>query len=466
MNVETEPAYEKTTTINQQKTINKSKLSFWQIWNMNFGFLGIQFGWGLQMANISAIFEYLGANAHQLPILWIAAPLTGLLIQPIIGNLSDSTWTPLGRRKPYFLLGAILAFIALVLMPHSNSLLMAVILLWILDSSANISMVPFRAFVGDLLPQEQYTQGFAMQSIMVGIGAVSASSLPWILNHLLGIENSSNSLHKVPLNVEIAFYFGAIVFLVTILWTVFTTPEFPPQNPDSFNQSTNKARGVLGSIQEIRIAIEKMPLVMKHLAQIQFFTWLGMFCFLLYFPPGVAHSIFGATSHTSALYTQGIQWAGLCLAVFHGVCIAFSLVLPHLSNRIEQPVIHTICLLCGGIGAISFLTIDNQYWLFFPMIALGIAWASIHTIPYAILSDSLPPQQQGMYQGIFNFFIVLPQIAVSLSLGWIMNYVFHGDRLLAVVMGGVFMILAASLTMFYWAKDDFLLRLTPLDVDS
>ena len=450
MNLETKSAYETGTQATRQTTITKSKLSFWQLWNMNFGFLGIQFGWGLQMANMSAIFEYLGADADELPMLWLAAPLTGLLIQPIIGNLSDYTWTPLGRRKPYFLLGSIFAFTALILMPHSNSLLMAVALLWILDSSANMSMVPFRAFVGDLLSQEQRTQGFALQSVMVGIGAVFASILPWILNHVVGVENTSNSLHKVPLNVEISFYLGAVLFLVTILWTVVTTPEYPPQNLEKFAQLQEKRGGIFSSIRETWKTLKTIPPIMKYLAQIQFSTWLGMFCFLLYFPPAVAHNIFDATSQTSITYSEGIQWAGLCLALFHGICIIFSFLLPYLTKRIGQPLTHSVCLICGGVSAISLLTIENQYWLLVAMIGLGIAWASTHTIPYAMLSNSIPSQRQGMYQGIFNFFIVLPEIAISLGFGWIMNHIFHGDRLLAVVIGGVFMILAAALTMFYF----------------
>ena len=441
MNLETKPAYE---------TETKAKLNFWQLWNMNFGFLGIQFGWGLQMANMSAIFEYLGANADELPILWIAAPVTGLIIQPIIGNLSDFTWTPLGRRRPYFFLGAILAFIALILMPHSNSLLMAAALLWILDSSANISMIPFRAFVGDLLPQEQRTQGFAMQSIMVGIGAVSASVLPWVLNNILGIENTTNSLHAIPLNVEISFYLGAVLFLVTIIWTVITTPEYPPSNLEEFAQLKAKQGGILSSIRQTWEILKKMPPVMKHLAQIQFCTWLGIFCFLLYFPPAVARNIFGATSQNSLTYSEGIQWAGLCLALCHGVCIAFSFLLPYLSTRIGSSLTHSICLICGGVGTISLLTIDNQYWLLVAMLGFGIAWASTHTMPYAILSRFIPSQRQGIYLGIFNFFIVLPQIAISLGLGWIINHVFYGDRLFAVVTGGIFMLIAAALTVFYF----------------
>ena len=425
----------------------KSKFNFWQLWNMNFGFLGIQFGWGLQMANMSAIFEHLGADAHQLPILWIAAPLTGLIVQPIIGNLSDYTWTPLGRRRPYFLVGAILAFIALVFMPRSSTLWMAAGLLWILDTSANVSMVPFRAFVGDLLPPEQRTKGFAMQSVMVGLGAVSASALPWLLNNIFAIDNTSNSLRKIPLTVELSFYTGAALFLGTVLWTVITTPEYPPQNLEKFERLQEKRGGIASSFRETWYAFKDMPSIMKQLAKVQFFTWLGIFCFFLYFPPAVARNIFGATSQNSVLYSDGIEWAGICFAVFNAICIGFSFLLPYLGKQIGRQTIHSICLGCGGISLLSLLIIKNQYLLLVAMIGLGIAWASALVMPYAMLTGAIPPQRRGIYQGIFNFFIVLPEIVVSLCFGWIMVYFLNGDRLLAVVLGGVFLIIGAGLTL-------------------
>ena len=432
---------------NKDLVPKKAKFNFWQLWNMNFGFLGIQFGWGLQMANMSAIFEHLGADAHQLPILWIAAPLTGLIVQPIIGNLSDYTWTPLGRRRPFFLIGAILASIALVFMPHSSTLWMAAGLLWILDTSANLSMVPFRAFVGDLLPQEQRTKGFAMQSVMHGIGAVSASALPWLLNHLLAVDNHSNSLHKIPLTVEISFYVGAALFLGTVLWTVFTTPEYPPQNLEKFELLQEKRGGIISSIRESWYALKDMPSTMSQLAKVQFFTWLGIFCFFLYFPPAVARNIFGATSQSSTLYSDGIEWAGLCFAVFNTICIGFSFVLPYLGKRIGRQTTHSICLVCGGLSLISLLIIKNQYLLLLAMVGFGIAWSSALVMPYAMLTGAIPPQRRGIYQGIFNFFIVLPEITVSLFFGWIMGYFLHDNRLLAVVLGGVFLIIAAGFTL-------------------
>ena len=427
--------------------ISKSKFSFWQLWNMNIGFLGIQFGWGLQMANMSAIFEYLGADADRLPILWLAAPLTGLLVQPIIGNLSDYTWTSLGRRRPYFLAGAILAFFALFAMPNCTNLWVAAGVLWIMDTSANVSMVPFRAFVGDLLPKEQRTKGFAMQSIMLGLGAVSASALPWILSHFFKIDNTSSALRKIPLTIEVSFYIGGVLFLGTVLWTIFTTPEYPPQNLDKFEKLQEARGGVIASLRETWQTLGKLPVKMQQLARVQFFTWLGIFCFLLYFPPAVARNIFGAVSQDSPIYSQGIEWAGICFAVYNAVCIGASFVLPPIAKRFGRPATHSFCLFCGGVSLISLLVIANQYVLLIAMVGLGIAWSSALIMPYAMLSGSIPPQRRGIYQGIFNFFVVLPEIAASLGFGWIMRYVLHDDRLLAVVIGGVFLIIAAGLTL-------------------
>ena len=429
------------------ETMSKSKFSFGQLWNMNIGFLGIQFGWGLQMANMSAIFEYLGADADRLPILWLAAPLTGLFVQPIVGNLSDYTWTFMGRRRPYFLVGAILACVALFSMPHCSNLWVAAGFLWILDTSANVSMVPFRAFVGDLLPKEQRTKGFAMQSIMLGLGAVSASALPWILSHVFRVDNTSNVLRKIPLTIEVSFYIGGILFLGTVLWTIVTTPEYPPQNLAKFEQLKEARGGITSSIKETWQTLGQIPVKMQQLAKVQFFTWLGIFCFLLYFPPAVARNIFGATSQDSLLYSEGIEWAGICFALYNAVCIGFSFVLPRLAKRYGRSTIHSFCLFCGGISLISLLFVGDRYILLLSMIGLGVAWSSALIMPYAMLSSSIPPQRRGIYQGIFNFFVVLPEIAASLGFGWVMQYILQDNRLLAVVMGGVFLIVAAGLTL-------------------
>lgn len=418
-----------------------------QLWNMNLGFLGIQFGWGLQMANMSAIFEHLGADASQLPILWLAAPLTGLLVQPIIGNMSDYTWNFLGRRRPYFLGGAIFACIALVLMPHADNLWLAVGLLCILDTSANVSMLPFRAFIGDLLPPEQRTKGFAVQSVMLGLGAVSASALPWILNNVFHVSNIGNYGHKIPLTVEISFYLGGVVFLGTIIWTIITTPESPPEDLVEFAQIKAQRSGIVSSLRESWQTLRAMPYKMQQLARVQFFTWLGIFCFILYFPPAVARNVFGATSQDSILYSEGIEWAGICFVVYNAVCIGFSFILPRIARYFGRPLTHSLCLLWGGISLVLLLTIHDQYVLLLTMVGLGVAWSSVLIMPYAMLSDSIPSERQGIYQGIFNFFVVLPEIMTSLGFGWIMQHWLHDNHLLAVVMGGICFIIAAGLTL-------------------
>lgn len=422
-----------------------------RLWNMNVGFLGIQFGWGLQMANMSSIFEHLGASAHQIPILWLAAPLTGLVIQPIVGNLSDYTWGVLGRRRPYLLLGGVLAAIALVLMPRCSALWMSVALLWLLDTSANVSMVPFRAFVGDLLPATQRTQGFALQSVMVGMGAIAASSMPWLLNHLFTVDPTTNAVQHMPLTVELSFYIGAVLFLGTILWTIITTPEDPPENLDRFAQIQAERGGLLNSLQTIFQVLGNIPTTMQQLAWVQIFSWLGIFCFFIYFPPAVAHNIFGAVDINSALYNEGIEWAGLCFAVFNAVCVAFSCLLPVLTRRISRKVIHSSCLALGGVSLLLLLLIHQPLLLLPSMVGFGITWASIHSIPYAILTHAIPTQQRGIYQGIFNFFIVLPEIGVSLAFGWVMKYLLHDNRLMAVETGGIFLLIAAVLMLFVQA---------------
>jgi maltose/moltooligosaccharide transporter len=422
---------------------NKQALSFWQLWNMSFGFFGIQYGWTLQIANTSAIYEYLGADAEQIPILWLAAPLSGLIAQPIIGYFSDRTWTCIGRRRPYFLIGAILSSIALVLMPNSASLWMAAGLLWILDTSFNISMEPFRAFVVDLLPKHQITKGFTIQGFFIGFGSVVASLTPFCLNNFLGIENISTSENSIPLTVKISFYLGAIILLFTVLWTIVTTKEKPPNNLSIPSKQTKKSLIVVW--QEIFLLLKKMPNTMKQLAGVQFFTWLGMFCVFLYFPTAVAHHIFGAVAENSQLYTDGIEWAGFCIAIYNAVCFIFSWFIPKIVRATSRKRTHCFCLLCGGLSTISLLLIHNQYLMLIPMIGFGIAWASILSIPYAILSESLKPKNMGFYLGIFNAFIVIPQIVAALALGWVMVNYLHGDRLLAVALGGVSLILAAFL---------------------
>ncbi|MGB3513671.1 MAG: MFS transporter [Microcoleaceae cyanobacterium] len=426
--------------------MNKQPVNFFGLLNMSIGFFGIQFGWGLQMANMSAIFEHLGAEAHQIPILWLAAPLTGLIVQPIIGHASDNTWGPLGRRRPYFLVGAIFSSIALIFMPSSSMLWMAAGFLWILDTSVNVTMEPFRAFVGDILPEDQRTQGFALQSLFIGLGAVMASILPWLLSNFFHVSQVSTTEKAIPLTVELSFQIGAAVFLATVLWTIFTTKEYPPENMEAFKQQQAEQGGIVGGVKEIISALREMPEKMRQLAWVQFFTWIGMYCVFLYFPPAVARNIFAATDQNSILYATGIEWAGICIAVYNGVCFLFSFLLAPIARATSRQFTHSFCLVCGAAGLLSLAFIKNEYVLFLPMIGLGIAWASILSMPYAMLISCLPPERSGIYMGIFNFFIVLPQIAVSLGFGWVMQIFLNGDRLSAVVFGGAFMIVAAVLT--------------------
>ncbi len=418
--------------------MEKPRLSFAQIWNMNFGFFGIQFGWGLQMANMSAIYEYLGASPDQIPMLWLAAPLTGLIVQPIIGHLSDHTWGRLGRRRPYFLVGAILSTLALILMPNSSALWMAAGLLWILDASINISMEPFRAFVADLLPDSQRTHGFAMQSLFIGLGAVIASALPWILART-ALASGGASPHTIPATVKLSFYAGSVVFLCAVLWTIVTTREYPPENAPA------KGGGILAGAGEILASIAAMPRTMRQLAWVQIATWLGLFCMWLYFPVAVARHVLGAADPQSPLYEAGVQWGGVCFAAYSAVCFVFSFALQPLARAISRRRTHGACLLAGALGLLSVAVIHNKYLLLISMVGIGIAWASTLSMPYAMLAGSLPPEKTGVYMGIFNFFIVTPEIVASLGFGWVMNHLLGNNRMAAVLCGGVFLVVAALL---------------------
>ncbi len=426
--------------------IEKPNLSFLQIWNMSFGFFGIQFGWGLQMGNMSAIYEYLGANESQLPLLWLAAPLTGLLVQPVIGAMSDRTWHPvLGRRRPYFLIGALLASLALLAMPHSGALWMAAGLLWILDASVNVSMEPFRAFVADLLPERQRTVGFAMQSVFIGAGAVIASKLPgWLRDHG-GVSAETGAGQPIPQTVHVAFTIGAIVFFLAVLWTVFTTREHPPE-PD-------EPKRELSGAGEIMDALRKMPARMKQLALVQFFTWMGLFCMWIFFSVAVARNIMGATDTASKLYKDGIDLANNCFAVYNLVAFFAAMALLWIGRFVPAKWIHFVSLLAGGLGLASVGVVRDHavlQWVCFG--GVGIAWASILSMPYAMLSSSLPANRMGVYMGIFNFFIVIPQILVALVLSRLMDHFPAVNRLSAVVLGGVCMLIAAGCTLL--VRDD------------
>ncbi|MEM1256094.1 MAG: MFS transporter [Cyanobacteria bacterium P01_H01_bin.21] len=411
------------------------RLNLGALWNMSTGFLGIQFGWGLQMANGSAIFESLGANPQQLPILWLAAPMSGLLIQPVIGYWSDRTRTPLGRRQPYFLVGALLSSVALILLPNAPSLWIAAGLLWLLDASANVSMTPFRSFVADLVPPQQQTQGFVVQSLLCGLGAVLASAMPWLIAHIAGPPSLDTGLDHVPFSIKLSFYIGAAVFLGTVVWTMVTTPEAQDIELSPTAQD--------GMVQQIWDAIATMPPTMRHLAWVQCFSWLGIFCMFLYLPPAIAHHIFGAVPGTP-LYAKSVEWSGLCLAVDNLVCCIAALGIYSVVARLGERHTHSLSLLCGAIGLISINWIHQPGLLLLPMVGVGIAIASMHSLPYALLTKSIPAEKNCLYMGIFNCFIVLPEIIASLGLGWMMTCV-GCDRISIVVLGGCSMAIAALL---------------------
>lgn len=422
----------------------KPRLSTPQMFNMSFGFLGIQFGWGLQLANMSAVYERLGARPDEVPLLWLAAPVTGLLVQPIVGALSDRTWGPLGRRRPYFLTGAILASIALFIMPTSTSLWMAATLLWILDASINISMEPFRAFVADKLPPEQRTSGFVMQALFIGVGATLANALPYVLGQL-GVTGSTES--GIPLSVKYAFQVGAAVFLFCVLWTVATTTEFPPEDMAAFERARKGRVGLGPLFAEIGQSIREMPATMRQLAIVQVLTWMGLFCMWLFFVPAVARHVFGATDPQSDLYTRGIEWGGFAFAFYSIVCFIAALALPRLAAMTSRKAVHAAALACGGVGLLAVYAIHDQYLLLLSMAGVGIAWASILSMPYAILSTALPPHRMGLYMGVFNFFIVIPEIVAALAFGPLSRALFgegNASAPLYFVMLGGACLLAAS----------------------
>lgn len=434
--------------------MQKPQLGFWQIWNMSFGFLGIQFGWGLQMANMSPIYKYLGASDEQIPLLWLAAPLTGFIVQPIIGAMSDRTWGPLGRRRPYFLVGAILSSLALVAMPNSSALWMAAGLLWILDASINVTMEPFRAFVADKLPAEQHGSGFAMQSFFIGVGAVVAGMLPYILKNWFHVSSDTSAANVIPPNVRISFYVGAAAFFVAVLWTIFTTKEYPPENPDEFRRKKSASGGLAHLLKEIPDALANMPGTMKRLALVQFFTWLGLFCMWLHFSNAVP-VVFGSSDPDSDIFKRGAEWAGVCYAVKDAVTFVAAFALMAAARKLDRRRIHGVCLALGGAGllAIGFIHGEAQKNLLLIALALGgVAWASILSMPYAILAGSLPAGRMGVYMGIFNFFIVLPEILAALTFGPLVKHLLGGHLVHAVMAGGVFMIIAAALAQ--WVQPD------------
>ena len=494
--------------------MEKRKLSFWQIWNMSFGFLGIQFGFALQNANTSRIFETLGAKVDEIPILWIAAPVTGLIIQPIIGYFSDRTWTRLGRRRPYFLVGAILSSLALFIMPNSPTLWIAAGTLWMMDASINISMEPFRAFVGDNLPESQRTLGFAMQSFFIGLGAVVGSLLPYIFTNVFGVSNTAAE-GIIPDSVKWSFYIGGIVFLLAVLWTIFKSTEYSPEELQAFEQKDKDSKEVapietefeskanikrqftlgflmtlLGSIisfiiyensltkelyilfvglivigilfmitSRLRIVQIKngftiimtdllnMPTTMKKLAWVQFFSWFALFSMWIYTTQAVTQHIFGTTDTTSKVYNDAADWVSVLFTVYNGVAAAVAFLLPVIAKKVGVRSTHLLALCSGGVGLLSIYFIGDKYLLLVPMVGVGIAWASILSMPYAMLSGALPAAKMGYYMGVFNFFVVIPQIVAATILGFVVKQFFQNEPIYALLIGGVSMIFAGLLTL-------------------
>ena len=505
--------------------MEKRKLGFWEIWNMSFGFLGIQFGFALQNANTSRIFDTLGADVDKIGLYWLAAPLTGLIVQPIVGYFSDRTWTRLGRRRPYFLVGAILSAIALFIMPNSPTLWIAIGTLWIMDSSINISMEPFRAFVGDNLPERQRTLGFAMQSFFIGIGAVVGSALPYVFTNWFGISNTAEA-GIIPSSVKWSFYVGGIVFLLAVLWTVFNSKEYSPEELEAFEEAKKEnatknhhgkmasqsgvtikrqlsiglfllAIGAIASVyvHEINTHVNEegqnnqhkelyilsigllvvgflfllvsqlrkkevrngftvivtdllnMPKTMKQLAWVQFFSWFALFAMWIYTTKAVTGHVFGTSDSTSKLYNDAADWVSVMFTVYNGVAAAVAFLLPVLAKRTSNRFTHMLALIAGGIGLISIYFLSDKVGLLLAMIGVGIAWASILSIPYAMLSGSLPSNKMGYYMGVFNFFVVIPQIVAGTILGFLVKEFFNSEPVYALIVGGCSMILAGFLTL-------------------
>ncbi|MFQ5568067.1 MAG: MFS transporter [Rhodothermales bacterium] len=428
---------------------------------MSFGFLGIQFGFALQNANVSRIFETLGASIDAIPILWIAAPTTGLLVQPIIGYLSDRTWGRLGRRRPYFLIGAILASLSLVVMPHSPVLWVAAGMLWIMDASINVSMEPFRALVGDLLPSEQRTMGFAVQSFFIGTGAVVASALPYIFTNWIGVSNTAPA-GDIPDSVQFSFYVGAIAFIGAVSWTVFRTREYPPEDLEEFERLKKESKGFLNGVREIARDFVHMPKTMVQLAFVQFFSWFALFGMWIYSTAAVTQHIYGTSDTTSALYNEGADWVGVLFAMYNGFAAVTAFLLPWLARRTSRKTVHMISLIFGGLGLVSFYVITDPNILLVSMVGVGLAWASILSMPYAILAGALPPEKMGIYMGIFNFFIVLPQITAAGILGFIMRSVFGNEAIFGLIIGGVSMMIAGLLVTLVDDVDEVKERAAPV----
>lgn len=433
-----------------QAADKKPRLSFWQIWNMSFGFLGIQFGFALQGGFMSRIFQTLGADKDAIPMLWIAAPLTGLLVQPIVGYLSDRTWHPrFGRRKPFFLIGAVLSTIALFFAPYSSALWMAAGALWILDASINISMEPFRALVADKLPDSQRSYGFVVQTLIIGIGTWVASNLPWLMTQI-GVPNTAEP-GVVPDSVKFAFAIGAVVLFGSILYTILTTDEYPPEDLDALKKENEESKGVLNGFKEIFKNISGMPKVMKQLGVVQFFSWFAFFTMWSFATPAITEHIFKATDTTSQMYNDAADSVGNYLGTYGLVSMFFALILAFVTSKIKinRKLLHMFSLMAGGLGFIMIYYISEPWMLHLCFALVGIAWASILSMPYAMLSSAVNPKQMGVYMGIFNMFIVIPQIVAALGgINFMYKFLFGEEVIFTMVLAGCSLIVAGLSNLF------------------
>jgi maltose/moltooligosaccharide transporter len=444
--------------------MQKPKLSFWQIWNMSFGFLGIQMGFALQNANASRILQIFGADVHELSWFWLVAPVTGMIVQPIIGHYSDRTWTKLGRRRPYFLIGALLASVGLVLMPNADMFIAFLPALWvgagmlmIMDASFNIAMEPFRALVADKLNSDQRTVGFSIQTVLIGIGAVVGSWLPYVLTNYLGFENEA-APGEVPESLIWSFVVGALVLVGSILVTVIFTKEYSPEEMERFedDSETEEVEKGSSSILQIFKDFGSMPRTMKQLGWVQFFSWFALFSMWVFTTPAIAHHIYGTPldDSSSATFQEAGNWVGIIFGVYNAVSAIYALALPSIAKRIGRRQTHAISLFIGGIGLASVYFVSDPMWLIASMVGVGIAWASILAMPYAILAGSIPIKKMGVYMGIFNFFIVFPQIINAIIGGPIVKYLYDGNPIYAILVAGVLMALGGLTVLRVDDKDE------------
>ena len=443
--------------------MEKRRLGFWEIWNLSFGFLGIQMGFALQNANASRILQIFGADVHSLSWFWIIPPLMGLIVQPIVGHYSDRTWTRFGRRKPYFLVGALLAAVGLIMMPQAGIFTSLLPALWIgagflmiMDASFNIAMEPFRALVADLLPSDQRTLGYSVQTVLIGIGAVIGSWLPYALSNWFGVSSEALS-GEVPLHLIFSFIIGAAFLVGAVMVTILTTKEYTNEELLSFELPENRVvEEEKARIWDIFTDFAKMPKTMRQLAWVQFFSWFGLFGMWVFTTPAIAHHIYGLplSDTSSATYQKAGDWVGIIFGVYNGVSAIIAFFLPFIAKKIGRKTTHATALVIGGLGLISIYFVSSPNMLIVSMIAVGVAWASILAMPYAILAGSIPARKMGVYMGIFNFFIVLPQIINALIGGPIVKYLYGGNPIFALVTSGVAFLIAAVFVLKVYDVDD------------